>query len=653
MAAILEKDPTPISQVKPGTPPALEKVIATCLAKDPAERWQSVRELRHALEWAATPGAGPAASRSRGWWKAAALVAVLVAIGWGVARLRGTGAQNRPKGVVLPITLPADATLVYGIPAVAPDGQSVALAIGFPGRTTSLFVRELDALSVKPVPRTEGAFSPFWSPDSRKIAYWGYSSGLHVANLDNGTVQLVCPDCRSAGLGTDFGASWGTSDVIVFSDVGKLFRVPAGGGEPQALGPLAAGETGRYWPQLLPDGRHFIYLSLAARREDQGVYVGALDSDLRRRIVATQHTAAYSPPGYLVYIRESSLVAQPFDATTLKLSGEAVPILDEEVARMPGTVLAGYAWFSVSTNGVLAWRPAPKDVQQLTWFDRAGRAVGTIGEPTRQGLTDLSADERFAAVCRFESATNRDIWLVDLSNGAGRRLTFDPHDDCGATFSPDGSRIAFFSDRRGVREIYVKPADGSREEELLLGSSDIALNPENWSADGRFLTYNAERPGQSQDLFVLPLTAPGPPSPVPFVATPARETWSTLSPDARFMAYQSNESGGFDVYVREVLASGQPGPGKWQINPRRGFAPVWRPDGREIFYLERRRLMAVAVRTDGPSFTFGAPAPLGLSPEPGMVRFYPTRDGRRFLFAAPLAPPDPVRVLTNWLPKGS
>ena len=209
-------------------------------------------------------------------------------------------------------------------------------------------------------------------------------------------------------------------------------RVSAQGGEAEPLGQLVADEIGRFWPQFLPDGRHYVYLSLGSRQQDQGLYVGALGSDLRRRLVATEYRAVYSPPGYLIYTNEAGLVAQPFDAARLELSGQPQPILGDEVARSAGPVAAGVAQFSVSATGVLAWIPPLREKEQLTWFDRAGRKLGTVGEPMRQYLVDLSPDEKTAAVCPGAFGTNRDIWLVSLASGASRRLTFDPHDDCSA-----------------------------------------------------------------------------------------------------------------------------------------------------------------------------------------------------------------------------
>jgi Tol biopolymer transport system component len=445
--------------------------------------------------------------------------------------------------------------------------------------------------------------------------------------------------------------------VIVYSDLGKLFRVPAEGGEPEPLAALAPGETGRYWPQFLPDGRHYLYLSVASRREDQAIYVGALGSDLRQRVVAAEYAAAYSPPGYLLYIKDDALVAQPFDAARFTLSGTASAILDEEVSRFPGTVLAGRAHFSVSTNGVLAWRPgATTEHRQLTWFDRSGRKLGTLGEPGPYVAHALSPDEKSVAACRVESASNRDIWILEVASGTPRRVTFDPHDDCNPVWSPDGSRIAFFSDRRGVREIYQKRADGSAGDELLVASEDFGLNLESWSADGRFLSYNSAKPGRSSDIFLVPLSKPGEARPAPFLATQAVEHFSALSPNGRFLAYHSDESGREELYVREVAPQGQPGPGKWQISDGvPSLYPRWRPDGRELLFFDRAGLVAASVQTDGSTFRSGVPKPLGVrrGDVPRSFGLWSvSRDGQRLLFGVPTQAPEPIRILVNWLPAG-
>ncbi len=655
MAAILEQEPVPVSSLKPATPPAVVKVVETCLAKDPADRWQSVRELRHALDWASTAGAPPLRRRWPGWALVATVVAAILVLAAGVALSRRRPNAARPAPVRLQLTLPPKVVSAV-LPAVSPDGKRIAFAGIFYGRPPNLFVRPLEALTATEVPGTEASGGVFWSPDSRQIAFWK-ATGLWKIDLSGGSPQVVCKDCRGrGGVGVEHGATWGSTDVIVFSDSGQLFRVPAQGEEPEPLGALAPGETGRFWPFFLPDGVHYIYLSLASRREDSGIYAGALGSDLRKRLVGAEHTAAYSPPGYLVYLREGILVAQPFDAGRLALSGDPAPILDEEVARLSGSVIGGPASFSLSANGVLAWSPAVPDIRQMTWFDRSGRTAGTIGEPGPVTASALAPDEKTVAICRWESPTNRDVWLVDVGSGAARRLTFDPHEDCAPTWSPDGKTIIFFSDRRGVREIYRKPADGSGDDELVLASTTFGLNPEDWSADGRFLSYNSARPAEAHDIFVLPLSKEGRAAPMPFLATPGMESGSVIAPNGRYVAYYSNESGSFQVYVRELTPEGRAGPEKWQVSrtSRRSFWPRWRADGRELFFFggPPASVIAVDVVTHGPTFRSGEERSLFRLSQGVGPPFRVSRDGQRFLFMVPANPPEPIRILVNWFPAG-
>jgi Tol biopolymer transport system component/predicted Ser/Thr protein kinase len=653
MAAILEREPALAALRKPGIPPALVSVVSTCLSKDPADRWQSIREMRHALDWAARSAPPPQGSARRAW--AVAAIAALVAIGLGAALFLRRGELPAPRPVRLHLALPPRAYASLFPNSVSPDGQKVALVMGVGDRSVPrVFVRSLDALAPMEIPGSERGVAPFWSPDGRVVAFWMLGTGgLMKANLAAGTApELLCDSClKAAGAAGTFGATWGTSDVIVFSDLGRLFRVSARGGDLQPLGDPVPGEQGRYWPQFLPDGRHYIYLSLGAKPEDDGLYAGALDSEVRVRLVPTLFAAAYSPPGYLVYLKGDALVAQPFDANRLAVSGEPIAILDEEVARSTNRVLGGTASFAISANGVLAWSRRAASPGQLVWLDRSGRTLAAIGDAHSYWAVLLSPDEKSVAVCRGEGG-KRDLWLLDAETGAGRRLTFDPEDECTPAWSPDGEWIAYSANRRrGVRELYRTRADGSGGDELLL-ASDVSLHVESWSADGRFLSYNKALPGQSIDLFVLPLRPPG--EPVPFLTTPAMETAGKLSPNGRYLAYMSTESGRMQVYVREVAADGRPGPGKWQISDGVGFGPRWRPDGRELYFHDKSQTMvAVEVDTEGPTFRAGTPAVLGIRPVPNQNGWFGvTRDGKRFLMNSPPGEPEPIRVLVNWFPAG-
>jgi hypothetical protein len=481
-------------------------------------------------------------------------------------------------------------------------------------------------MAIRDFPGTENARMPFWSPDSRYIGFLG-NGKLKKVELSGGAPQTVC-DTK----GTWDGA-WGLDGTIIFSQypAGPLLRVPAAGGEAKPLTELdkSRQETQHARPFFLPDGRHFLYLALSSLPDNNGVFVGSLDSKNTKRLMGGTSNAIYaavpSGGGFLLFERAGALMAQSFDPAKLELAGEPVPIAEQVAPNM-----AGGSSFSVSQNGVLAYRVGATSVTtQLVWFDRSGKRLETVADPADYTSPALSPDEKKVAVGRRDTVTqNRDIWVYDLVRGTASRLTFDPADELNPTWSPDGTRVAYTSERKGPRDLYQRMASGAGEEEVLLASKD-RKSVEDWSQDGRFLIYNIGGVAATKDdLWVLPLT--GDRKPFPYLTTPFRENQGHLSPNGRWMAYRSDESGKYEVYVQAFPPSG----GKWQISNSGGGEPSWRRDGKELFYTNDRKIFAVPVKTEGSTFEAGIPAVLFEAPMPQIIprnRYVAAANGQRFL----------------------
>jgi len=391
-------------------------------------------------------------------------------------------------------------------------------------------------------------------------------------------------------------------------------------------------------------------LARSANPQNTGIYLGSLDSQPAGPVLAADSNVAYAPPGYLLFARAQTLLAQPFDAQRLRVTGEAVPVA-EQVATPAGGIPG--VTFSVSQSGVLCYRQTALAHTQLAWFDRAGKRLGSVGEPGAHTNPALSPDEKKVAVGRFDPQTNmRDIWVLELARGTALRLTFDPADDLNPVWSPDGTRIAFSSDRKGHRDIYQKLSSGAGSDELVLESaSNKAI--EDWSRDGRFMIFNAPGPGPESAVDVWALPAPlekqeAPRKAVPILQGPGTQDQAQLSPDSRWIAYRSTESGGSEVYVQTFPPSG----GKWQISTAGGVEPRWRGDGKELFYLAGNKLMAVEVKAGPASFEAGIPKALFEAPvtsEMRRNRYVVTADGQRFLMLTPVGEQStPLIVVLNW-----
>jgi len=482
---------------------------------------------------------------------------------------------------------------------------------------------------------------PFWSPDSRSI---GFFSGGKLKRIDvsGGPAQTLC-DAAIAGGGT-----WNRDGIIVLvrNVEAGLYRIPATGGTPTPLTMLdkSRNEIVHVWPYFLPDGRHFLYLARSSQVEKSAIFVGSLDSKDTKFLLNADSSMAYAPPGYLLFARQQTLMAQGFNADKLQLTGEAVPVA-ERIARYLGVARA---LFSVSDTGVLVYRSLwTTEDSQLAWFDRAGRQLGTVGEPGGYAAIRLSPDEKRVALQRVDNEKGTyDIWLIEITRGTPSRLTFDPASDVYPIWSPDGNRIVFASNKEGTANLYQKLSSGAGNDELLFKSDDAKL-PNDWSPDGRYILYQ-DLSQKDFDLWVLPLFEER--KPVLFLQTDFAELYGRFSPDGRWIAYVSGESGKREVSVRSFPASG----GQWQISNGGGAQPHWRRDGKELFYVAPdHKLMAVEVNGSSGTFEVGIPRALfdlRIGSTSGFSDYDVTADGQRFLVNTLVeqSARSPVTVVMNW-----
>jgi serine/threonine protein kinase/WD40 repeat protein len=657
IAAVMTTAPPPVSTIQPMASPALDRLVRRCLAKSPDDRWQCAGDLLSDLEWIAESGSQAGApaplaamrrSRERIAWLAGGLAGLMVVIliAWIAVHLRNEPAP--PAMVRFEIPVPDKLSFFWSqLPAVSPDGGRIAFTAAESGiGTQQLFVRPLNTATATELPVSGSSpMFPFWSPDGQQIAF---SSGgtLQRVGVSGGTPVTIC-ECNARSGGT-----WNRDGVILSENsTGVLYRVSAAGGDAKPLRPLAHGETAQRWPEFLPDGKHYLYLSVGNGPNQPGIYAASLDSNDRTFLVATNTNAAYLQSGQLLFTRGSVLMAESFDLQSLKLSGEPRPVADH-IELGPTTTIASFA---ASPSGVVVWRHTkPSSLSSLQWFDRSGRKLSVVGEPVDYSNPGLSPDDSKLAVCiRDPQTRTRDIWIFDLLRGGKTRLTFDPADDIDPIWSPDGTRIAFTSDRSGQRNIYWKLADGSGPEELLVGGKEAQENVEDWSRDGKYLIYNFLSGGRAT-LRVLPLG--GDRKPVTYLDTGFFTTESQFSPNGRWVAYYSTESGRMEVYVQGVSLDPSQSRGKWQISTAGGELPRWRRDGKELYYHFGTQYFAVDVTTDGPTFVAGIPKPLfeahavgttGSGGSPYVV----TSDGKRFLVLAATdekAPSSPLDIVVNW-----
>jgi eukaryotic-like serine/threonine-protein kinase len=620
----------------PLDPPALNRIVQRCLAKDPDERWQSAADLKTNLEWLAEAAVPAPSPRRRDRWAwAAAVVATLglAAVAWWHFTEKPP-AQGPSVRFQLPVPEGANLGTLLNL---SPDGRKLAYIAN-----RRLWVHSFGSEDSRDL--TDARGTPFWSPDSRFIAY-AIDGKIKRIDATGGPAQTVTDYVGGYGGGT-----WNQDDLIVFSngDGGALFEVPAAGGtavQISAIDPTRH-EIQILFPHFLPDGRHFLYTRRTRDESKSAIYLGSVDAGPEKQslkpLVSSYWAPKYAPSaslgtGYLLFMRGETLMAQPFDNRRLELTGLAAPVAEQ---------MGDGRGFSVSAN-VLVYEPNTANNRLLTWYDRDGKASGTIADPGNYRSLAFSPDGTRAVLTRADRGQASSIWLLDLGLGTSGQFAFGSASNHFPVWSPDGSRIVFSSNPDGAFDLYQEPANRAKDAELLLktGEDKYATS---WSPDGRLLLYTQLNPKTKRDIWALPLD--GDKKPLPFLVTPLNEGNPRFSPDGRWVAYESDESGNYEIYVRSfsmnAARTAVEAGGKWQVSKGCGIDPHWRSDGRELYYLTCDGYIMAAEIAVSPDFQPGTPQRLGIPQQEGA--WGATSDGKRFLKLAPESKAQPYTVVLNW-----
>ncbi|MGE5414817.1 MAG: protein kinase domain-containing protein, partial [Syntrophomonadaceae bacterium] len=653
IGSILRDDPTAISEISPMTPPALNRVVKTCLAKDPEDRFQTAHDVKLQLQWIAEGGSqaglpAPVVARRKNREKLAWVVAAVALVATALATAGYLRRAPREAPVIKSFLLapPKVEMDLSGASAstltVSPDGRQVTFAAKNAEGKTVLWLRPLDSMEAKPIPGTEGATFPFWSPDGRFIAFFA-DSKLQKVDTSGAPPLPICdaPNGRSG--------SWSREGVILFSpdSTTGIFRVPASGGAAKAVTTLDAphGETTHRWAQFLPDGHHFLYMAGAhaagSKSETNAVYLASLDSSERTLLVTARSNVVYAS-GYLLFMRERILLAQRFDPASRRLKGDAVPVADG-VQYDPAYFRGAFA---ASDSGVLVYAIGVSGSlnARLTWLDRSGKRIGEpIGEPAEYNGLAIAPDGKHVAASVLDPGTgNGSIWIFD-ERGVRTRFTFgDPSES--PLWSPDGTKLAFQRlTKKSTVEIHVKPVNGTGEETTLF-SVDRPPQPADWSLDGRFIAADlmSRNNPTKADVWIVPASGG---KPYPFLASEFNERGAGFSPDGKWVSYVSDESGRNELYV---VAFPGPGP-RYQVSATGAQGGGFFKGGKEILYARLDDVvMSVEVRDTGSGLEFGAPKEL-FKMEPITAIAIP-RDGERILVALLPQASAAARValVTNW-----
>ena len=647
IGAILHTTPPPLSTLARDVPPALERLLANCLAKAPDDRWSSAHDVWLQLKsldesTTAAMAASPGTNRRERWaWAAAAAATVAALV---ITALAFTGRLGAPpasaaKLEALSLLPPAGVRLSYGeAPQISPDGRHIAFVASDAGGRLWLYVRSRDKDDARPLPETDDATMPFWSPDSRRIGFFAQGQ-MKTVSVQGGTPQVL------ARTPVPRGGTWNRDGVILYVPVpsSPIMRIAASGGTPTPLPGPGVGRVG-WFPVFLPDGRHYLYSSTSPTTRIRSLWVASTESAEVTEVVTTAASAVYAEPGYLLFRRETALVAQRFDPVTRTLSGTPVPVQDN-IGFNP---ISYQVLLSTSADGVLVSLPSTR-ASQLVWFDREGRRTGIAAPPGHYNTLCLTNDDTRVVYDMADPDTaNIDVWSLETKPGATpARLTFDRAVDFYPVCSPDGREVLFGTLRAGPPNIFRLLLSAPGNETLAVQSPRPKI-PTDWSRDGRLIVYGELNQTTSWDVKIATI---GGGDPVVFAGTDADERNGRLSPDGKWLAYVSSESSRPEVFVQPFPPTGA----KWQVSKENGQQPQWQQDGKQLYYLAAdRKIVSVNVVTTNGAFATGAARALVDARVAGGERtgqgcqYAVSKDGTRFLVSTAIDDVIPATVMLNW-----
>ncbi len=655
LAAVVRAEPE-WTQLPANTPPMIRHLLRRCLQKDAKQRLRDIGDARIVLEEAVSglhlgdtgslpqPAAAPQGAIR--WLRASPWVGMsvfaIVAAFFAVAYLAHT--PKAMPAIVSQIGPPAGQTFALGgneagPPVFSPDGRKLAFAAVSPDGQQQLWVRSLDSPTAQPLAGSDGATYPFWSPDGRYLGFFAHGK-LNRIDAAGGPPVALCdaPNGR--------GGAWGPSDTILFTPdlASTVYRVPASGGTPTEVVKPSLNTGSNRWPQFLPDGNHFLFYNHSDVPGESGAFVASLQGGQPKRLIRGASNAVFAPPGYLLFIRQGSLMVQPFDARTLRLSGDAVPVAENVVENF----LIFRSMFAVSENGMLAYEGgnSVRGNFELLWFDRSGKQMAQTGTAGAYYTPRISPDGSKLAVS-IGGTDGNNLWVFDLVRGIKSRLTFSQN-DISPAWSPDGKRVVFQSGRETFFHLYEKAADGSGKTTPVLVDDANEYDPV-WSADGRYLVFErkANAPTSRMEIWAMPTF--GNRKPFPVVQSQFQDFQPSLSPDGKWLAYLSTESGRPEVYVQPFPGGGE----RWQVSAAGGDWPEWRHDGKEIFYISAGdKVMAAKITEAGFQLIIGKETPLfqiNAIFSPGWS-YDVSADGKQFVVANQRQAKEasPLTLVANW-----